>query len=548
MKKILSLVLALTIVLGLCACGGNKTNTPGGELTADGRVKLTIGVPTNALVMDLDNNALTKWVEEECGVEIEFQQFAAGSEIGTQISTSIAAQQQLPDMIIGANVGEKFISKYGKDGYFVDLTDFYEDRDGASKVFWDRVENEMNEYEQAIVNAELYDPATGRVYVMPTIETSLIDKMQFQPWINTEWLDKVGLDMPTNIDELYEVLVAFKTKDPNGNGLKDEIPLLGSETGGTCAHVVDWIINMFCYYNSSRPYEVDENGKLSLVVTSDAYREALKFVNKLYKEGLLTTLAWSASSAEIKQLATPSSGVAMAGIFVGHLTIHTAIDNEVMYQYKAIPYWGNVVRNDMSFTKANFITETAEQRGTVEKCFEVAMKFASWDGSMRARYGEFGVNWDMPDEGSKSDLGLDATFKIIRDPLKEQNTVRWGSMGPAVNIYAEMETAQIADNMSKWGATKSAMHAESYQNFLWAEENNNPDEIVRKLYPTAEEEEQIEAVRKNVKDKYNKAQTDFGTGVLNPNNDADWNKYIQELESLGLNEYTQYLQMLYDRS
>ena len=51
MKKLLALLLALTIVLGLCACGGNKTGAGngegGGELTADGRVKLSLGLPTN---------------------------------------------------------------------------------------------------------------------------------------------------------------------------------------------------------------------------------------------------------------------------------------------------------------------------------------------------------------------------------------------------------------------------------------------------------------------------------------------------------------------
>lgn len=43
--------------------------------------------------------------------------------------------------------------------------------------------------------------------------------------INVEWLEKLGLDMPTTTEELKEVLIAFKTKDPNGNGKADEIPL-----------------------------------------------------------------------------------------------------------------------------------------------------------------------------------------------------------------------------------------------------------------------------------------------------------------------------------
>ena len=43
--------------------------------------------------------------------------------------------------------------------------------------------------------------------------------------INKAWLDKLGLQVPTTWDELENVLKAFKTQDPNGNGQADEIPM-----------------------------------------------------------------------------------------------------------------------------------------------------------------------------------------------------------------------------------------------------------------------------------------------------------------------------------
>ena len=39
-----------------------------------------------------------------------------------------------------------------------------------------------------------------------------------------DWLDKLGLPIPETTDDLYNTLKAFKTQDPNGNGLNDEIP------------------------------------------------------------------------------------------------------------------------------------------------------------------------------------------------------------------------------------------------------------------------------------------------------------------------------------
>lgn len=550
MKKFLAFFLALTLVLGLCACGGGSASgNEGDDLTADGKVKLSIGIGSNALVLDHDNNALTKWIEETCGVELEFVEFSGGTDIATQISTKIGARQELPDILFGMTLNDDTLSRYGQDGYFVDLTPYYEDKEGASKIFWDRMENELTQDQQDQILKKITDPNTQAIYGVPIVETSLIDKMHCVPWINTQWLDKLNLDMPTDVDSLYKVLKAFKDGDPNGNGQADEIPLFGSESAGLCGFVVDWLINMHEYYNPNRPYNVDENGKLYFSYTTDAYREGLKFVNKLYTEGLLTSLAWSANSNEIKQIATPSSGTALCGIFLGHLTVHATMDNPVMYEYAPLPQWGYVVREDISCNNNTFITEDCEESKR-DKAFEVLMTMWSWNGSMRCRYGEYGVNWTDASEGAKSDLGLDATYKLISDPLKMQSTAKWAVIASTLNVYAEGETAEIAEEMTEWMKTKSKMHAEAYRLFEKAEVENNAKAGIAPPFAAATEEEKksVEAERINVSERANRAQTEFCTGTLDPNSDADWQAYLDQLDGYGMTKYLEYLQMLYDRT
>ena len=379
---------------------------------------------------------------------------------------------------------------------------------------------------------------------MPTVETSLIDKMQYQLWINVEWLDKLGLEKPTNNEELYTVLKAFKENDCNGNGMADEIPLFGSQGAGMCAKVVDWLINLFCYYNPGRPFVVDENGKLTPVYMTDEYREGLKFVNKLYKDELLTSLAWTSSNSELKQIITPSSGTALCGIFLGHLTLHATEGSEILYQYEPLQTWGYAVRRDTSCSLNTYITENC---ASPDKAFEVLMKLWSWDGSMRVRYGEYKVHWDDAAEGAKSDLGLDATYKLINDPLKQQNTAVWSKIASTLNVYAEGETAEISEGMSEWMATKSKMHAESYALFLEAEENNNPETVCPALVYTEEEKEATLMERTNVGDRYVKAQTEFCTGVLDINNDTEWQAYLDQLKELGVETVLELAQTAYDR-
>lgn len=544
MKKFLAFFLALVMVFGLCACTGGSSGDDDSGLTADGKVKLSIGIPSNALITSHDENALTRWIEEKCGVELSFEEFAGGTDVATQISTTIAARQELPDILFGIGLTTTQWQQYGQEGYFVNLTPYYEDKENASKIFWERFENELTEVEQKQVLKAMTCVEDGQFYGAPTVETSAIDKQAFQMWINTQWLDTLNLEMPTDPDSLYKVLVAFRDGDPNGNGVADEIPLFGSQQVAMCGQVVDWLINMFVYYNRTRPWLVDENGKLEMAYVTDEYREALKYVNKLREEGLLSPLAWTASAAEMKQINTPSNGTALCGIFAGHLTSHAVANNMLLEQYEPLPYWGSVVRRDITNQIQTFITENCKNP---DKAFEVLMAFWSWDGSMRSRYGEYGVNWTDADEGAKSDMGLDATFKLIADPLKEQGAQKWAKMGPVLNIMAEAETAQLSENMTEWAKLKSALHAEAYQNFLTAEEKNNPKTIVTGLTYTEEENDKWAVTRANVGDRYDKAQTEFCTGVLNPNSDADWNKYLQELKDLGIDDFRNLAQTAYDR-
>ena len=58
----------------------------------------------------------------------------------------------------------------------------------------------------------------GEIYGMPYKSVTAIDNNQGMLYINQNWLDKLGLQIPKTTDELYNVCKAFATQDPNGNG------------------------------------------------------------------------------------------------------------------------------------------------------------------------------------------------------------------------------------------------------------------------------------------------------------------------------------------
>lgn len=96
--------------------------------------------------------------------------------------------------------------------------------------------------------------------------------------INKTWLDKLGLKVPETIDELYNVLKAFKEQDPNGNGKQDEIPFI--EIGND-------LISPFGIADLNNNNMIIKDGKAIYFPISEEFKEGLKWENKLYAEGLL---------------------------------------------------------------------------------------------------------------------------------------------------------------------------------------------------------------------------------------------------------------------
>ena len=294
MKRLFAMLLCLILALALfVGCGPASGQIQSGN--NDGNVTLTIGLAQNLLVEDYDTNAYTLWLEETTGYNIEFYYFPAGDDAKTKLTTMLLNEEELPDILWGIDVGEDNYVEFGEDGYFLDLTDFMEDKE-KSAPFWNRLEELDEEHQKTVLETLKADD--GSYYGLARIEESLVDVIDCQMYINQEWLTALNLEMPTDMQSLYNVLVAFKNQDPNGNGKPDEIPLMGCATAS--GDIVNYLINCFIYVNNDRWWNVDENGKLYLPHTTEQYRQALEYVNRLYKEGLLDGGSLTMNHNELK--------------------------------------------------------------------------------------------------------------------------------------------------------------------------------------------------------------------------------------------------------
>ena len=555
MKKLIALLLCLASVVSVLAgCGGG-----GGLIANDGKeetigtvdksqelpddLTLTIGLPVNANVEDYDTNAYTLWLEEVTGYDLKFVTFQPNAaDYKAQLSAMMATNDPLPDILYNFSLGSKAYTEYGESGYFIDLAPYYNDKE-LSANFWERMEvlKELDPEQYDYVLRDLN--YGGNMYAFAQIEYSLIDTMKYQTYINQDWLDILGMKMPTNTQELYNTLVAFRDYDFNGNGRQDEKPLIGYSS-----NILHWIVNMFCYVDNDTFFNVDENGQLYLPHLTNEYREALIFINKLIDEKLMYDSSVSFGSKEVKSLMTiPANEVNTVGIVVGHPTLIFQPGNAGIYSYEALPYWGNCVRSPQLYSPAVYVTSNCEYPLAA---WNLLMAMCTQEGGFRQRYGEYGEDYTDADPGTKSFIGLDAEIKVLNeDAFAGKNNSNWHKIMGTILIQAENETVQMATD--EWTSHKMTIMGNCYFNYVDGEENNNPDAkyVMPKLVVPPEVSEADSNEKSNSAAVIDEAFKSFclGTGDYNdPSNDAQWAKYIAEVEAQGYKTWMANRQVIFE--
>lgn len=158
------------------------------------------------------------------------------------------------------------IVKYIDAGILLPLNDYIDKMPNLSKYMADCYELKK-------------DSRDGKIYSLP----GKADTVDFTLLYRKDWLDKLGLQIPTTLEEYYNVAVAISTKDPDGNGKKDTYAF-GSR-GFSDFRYFDQVFSAYGvlpYYNM-----LSADGHIVSGTIQPGAKEALKFLNKLYKAGAI---------------------------------------------------------------------------------------------------------------------------------------------------------------------------------------------------------------------------------------------------------------------
>ncbi len=521
--------------------------TPAGEFPiVKETIRLTIFAPADGQ-FSRDQNDLTKELEEMTNIDIVWKIASSGA--FNEKMNLMFASGEMADVVATGPSTEDRISKaeemhLGAQGFIIPLEKMV---DSISQGYWDAFEKlpGLREY---ITTPE------GHIYTLPNVDGSLHIQFNNKLWMNAKWLERLGLDMPATTEDLYHVLKAFQEQDANGNGdSEDEIPLSTciKETG---VEIDGFLMNPFQLTPESKVYL--ENGKVVFSPITDGYKEGLAYIRNLYKEGLISPDSFTQSKEN--QIKINESGDApVIGSFLAQrpgyacdLTVYP--DNSRRWEeYQSVPpligpngtaesAWNPYA---MYQTGVFAITSACQYP---EAAFRLVDWLATEEGTLRSAEGPENIGWRYAEEGG---LGLDGEQAlIVQLPETKPENSGWGQLCGLVRTpelvagyaapqdpYGEGVPPLQGRNIVLYNA--SLEHQAAAQPF---------ESVLPDLYYSEEQIDAFSILKTTVLDYAKESAEAFITGTKSI--ELEWDKYLRQIESIGLSDYLSMIQAAYDSS
>lgn len=528
MKAKWMLPIVFTSVLILGACGGSKEkskSSPDYELENVSfplKEKVSLKMMSQSAPLapnDPNDKLIFQRLEEETNLHIDWTNYS--SDFAEKRNLDIASGD-LPDAIFNAAAGDYDLLNWAESGVIVPIEDLIEDyMPNLKKIF-----DENPEYRQMSTAPD------GHIYSMPWIEElgegkESIHTVNGMAWINKEWLDNLGLEMPQTTDQLMTVLEAFKTQDPNGNGEADEIPFSFINNGGN--EDLKFLMGAFGLGDNDDHLVVDNDGQVQFTANKEGYKEAIKYFNEMNNKGLIDKEAfeqdWNTYVAKGKE---HKYGV----YFTWDKANITGADDS----YDVLPVLAgpdgtkHVTRtNGMGFSRDRFVITSAN------KNLELT---ARWIDKMYEPLQSVQNNWGTYGDEAQANIFELKDGMLKHLPLEgtapgelRQKTEAGGPLAVLDSYYGTVTT--MPDD-AKWRL--DLMH-DTYLPYI------TEDNIYPRVFLEKEDTDRLAKIETDMWDYIYRKRAEWITGGKI---DEEWEEYLAELERVGLEEWIQIKQTGYD--
>lgn len=556
-KKLLAALLSATMVVSMLAGCGSNSGAPAtdnaatsdqaadnsGSQAADNSgdqaaapsgdvVKLKALAILHPLTQDVDDMEYVAEMEAEAGVDIEWEYIRADWDT---VKSTRFASGDIPDILINATNNADYMQY---DGLFLDM---------ASYINEDLTPNIVQLFNEEPDCKALVTQMDGRIFCTPKFQGKW-PGTNTVVFINQEWLNNLGLEMPTTFTELKDVLIAFKEQDANGNGdPSDEIPLDFNGWHGSAYGLLNWLGALGIQLtNWAYDGYFAEDSTVKNYAVDERYKLFMEYIADLYANGVINTNAVTNDYSMFQSLSRGNeAGDALVGVVAGWEetdkfgpTLHSQYVPlpAIEYDIDCAPgtydvrwrddYTGLNISSDRAVVSANCSNPEAAMR--------FIDRFYDQTHSVEALFG--GIT-----DGNLEKTG-DNSYKVLdpQDPDTDPGTWKW--------------TSTFADNAPMY--IRRASEVEMTIDMTYAlKEREVYDDILAKAdktdtYPqmfmkyTQEDQNTMALAQANINNIINNQWSLWMTGEADI--ESTWDSYVQSVYDAGLEQVLEIRQKAFD--
>lgn len=545
-KRILSLALVAVMAMSLLTACGGKGGAGGSSKGLDvDPSELVFPLAETATITGLtnfpagtesepNNRTIFKRLEEKTNVHVDWKTIQ-GDQWGDKISLEMANVKTLPDFVFNAGFGDTDLLKYAKQGVIINVEEYIDKyMPNLCKVF-----EEAPEYKAMCTDED------GHIWALPWIEQLGYEKTAIQTignmsFINTAWLDFLGLQMPKTIDEFKTVLIAFRD---NAADLKKEFNIEGDIIPMSCI-MNDGdqdpciLINGFGegYGDPDRGLHiaVTDNKEVVCVANSEGFKKGIAWLHELYAENLIDpeafTQEWSTYVAKGK---SGRYGVCFSWDVANIATLDGWAPLPAL---KADTV--NITPQSRSFTSG-----FDRGRCVVTAAASNPALVCAWLDQMYDPFQSPQNNWGTYGEDDDFDIFELGTNSRGEEMLQHAPL---GDASPVEVREAESVNGPLAILDSYYGEYVTCPDDAQYR-LDWIKDIYTPDMNFKYAFPnvfmSTDDTKKISDLSPDITKCINTAKSDW---VMNGFTDADWDQLQADLDAYGLAEYLSIFQKYVD--
>lgn len=536
MKKLLALALALCLVLAAVPAFAVETSKAGIFPITDEVVTFDVWME-GGTDQDWTDNGWLKEVEGITNIAINIIPSSSADALTKR--NLLLASGDYPDIFLtdwGCTFTQADVMQFGvKEEILVPITDWIDEYGTELPALFEY--NPLFKTTSTAPNGEIY----GVARFSECYHCSAYPKM----YIRTDWLDKLGLEMPTTTEEFREVLKAFVTQDPNGNGEADEIGVTGATTWNT---MLEYCLLGWSFQNIKPDFWLflDENGEVAFAASTDAYRDGLRYIKSLYDEGLIDPAAFSQKDDQMAQTVRQDPKIVGAYVcdHVGMGVSSTDYDEYKNYQIM-MPLEGpsgfrrqpqNANEGEVQGFHA-VITDACEYPEAAFRWIDYQL---SEDSMVKKGWGKEGVGWEVAPEGTLDLFGNQA--KWIRLDTNEATAPEAYAENRAYQFWIGPQADIAARRLAQLPAVDDIYLPENYEQRITLDtvpltEFIDPVRLPATLFVAEADSDEFNEIKTNLKDFVRKTCVQFIIGERDI--EEGWDAYLGELANFKVDRYVE---------